>query len=236
MTTWLKDLLPEIGIASEHGFYMRKPQSDTWEVAIANMDFGWKDSVQGIVEGYAECTDGSFVEVKDASVVWHYRNADPDFGRWQAKELVDHLEGVLQGAPVEVVAGQGTAYVETKPVGVSKGHVAEKILSASQQAADFVFCVGDDRSDEAMFSVLENMAKSTFELMQRQSAAVEDVNLAMQRLQAKLDHPASETATRWSPGVSRGAEPRSRADATGSPFGGDGAFFSRGGLGRGKGR
>ena len=160
LTTWLKDLLPEIGIASEHGFYMRKPQSDTWEVAIANMDFGWKDSVQGIVEGYAECTDGSFVEVKDASVVWHYRNADPDFGRWQAKELVDHLEGVLQGAPVEVVAGQGTAYVETKPVGVSKGHVAEKILSASQQAADFVFCVGDDRSDEAMFSVLENMVMS----------------------------------------------------------------------------
>ena len=38
-------------------------------------------------------------------MVWHYRNADPDFGAWQAKELLDHLESVLQGTPVEVVSG-----------------------------------------------------------------------------------------------------------------------------------
>ena len=25
--------------------------------------------------------------------VWHYRDTDPDFGQWQAKELLDHMEG-----------------------------------------------------------------------------------------------------------------------------------------------
>ena len=51
--------------------------------------------------------------------MWHYRDADPDFGSWQAKELLDHLEGVLANEPVEVVPGQ--SIVEVKPQGVSKG-------------------------------------------------------------------------------------------------------------------
>ena len=45
--------------------------------------------------------------------VWHYREADPDLGAWQAKELLDHLEGVLANEPVEVISGQ--SIVEVKP-------------------------------------------------------------------------------------------------------------------------
>ena len=45
--------------------------------------------------------------------MWHYREADPDLGSWQAKELLDHLEGVLANEPVEVISGQ--SIVEVKP-------------------------------------------------------------------------------------------------------------------------
>ena len=45
--------------------------------------------------------------------MWHYREADPDLGAWQAKELLDHLEGVLANEPVEVISGQ--SIVEVKP-------------------------------------------------------------------------------------------------------------------------
>lgn len=48
-----------------------------------------------------------------APQVWHYREADPDLGAWQAKELLDHLEGVLANEPVEVISGQ--SIVEVKP-------------------------------------------------------------------------------------------------------------------------
>jgi len=41
---------------------------------------------------YCECTDGSHVEVKASALVWHYGDADPDFGNWQVRE----------GAPVLV--------------------------------------------------------------------------------------------------------------------------------------
>ena len=145
-----------------------------------------------------ESTDGSWIEAKEASLVWHYRDADPDFGNWQAKELLDHLEGVLSNMPAEVA--QGAAIVEVKPQGASKGAAVEAILSpaaaaaassaaaaapaaagadgggagaggegaaggAEEQrrvrfaeaapAAEFVLCVGDDRSDEDMFLAAE---------------------------------------------------------------------------------
>ena len=32
---------------------------------------------------YTESTDGSNVEAKESALVWHYRDADPDFGHWQ---------------------------------------------------------------------------------------------------------------------------------------------------------
>ena len=32
---------------------------------------------------YTESTDGTFIEVKECALVWHYSDADPDFGAWQ---------------------------------------------------------------------------------------------------------------------------------------------------------
>ena len=34
---------------------------------------------------YTESTDGSYIESKESAVTWHYKDADPDFGRWQSK-------------------------------------------------------------------------------------------------------------------------------------------------------
>lgn len=46
--------------------------------------------------------------------------------------------------------------------GVSKGLVAEKILTSMKEKgrqADFVLCIGDDRSDEDMFENMANVTK-----------------------------------------------------------------------------
>lgn len=79
----------------------------------------------------------------------------------QAKELQDHLEGVLSNEAVEVVAGN--AIVEVKPQGVSKGGAVERILqllARSGRSPDFVLCIGDDRSDEDMFQAIEHTRTS----------------------------------------------------------------------------
>lgn len=43
--------------------------------------------VIGILESFTERTPGSFLEMKDSCLSWHYRDADPDFGMTQAKNL-----------------------------------------------------------------------------------------------------------------------------------------------------
>lgn len=122
---------------------------------------GWREVVLPILELYTDSTDGSFVERKESALVWHYADADPEFGSTQAKELLDHMESVLSNEPVEVVAGTGV--VEIKPQGVSKGQAVLRLLehagaSAGGRAFDFSLCMGDDRSDEEMFAAWEGVA------------------------------------------------------------------------------
>lgn len=104
---------------------------------------------------YAHRTQGSYIENKGSALVWTYRDSDPEFGRWQAKELGHHLREFMCGFPVEVVEGKG--YIEVKTAGINKGSAVNKILSKITKIRgdpDFVLCIGDDRSDEDMFEVV----------------------------------------------------------------------------------
>ncbi|MCO5552000.1 hypothetical protein L7F22_005508 [Adiantum nelumboides] len=141
-----------LGLAAEHGFFYRWHRDADWETSIPVTDFSWKDVAEPVMNLYTETTDGSFIGLKESALVWHYQDADPDFGSWQAKELLDHLESVLANEPVSVKSSQHM--VEVKPQGVTKGVIAEKLLlSMVSEGAppDFVLCCGDDRSDEDMF-------------------------------------------------------------------------------------
>ena len=80
--------------------------------------------------------------------MWHYRMADPEFGEWLANELVSMLEAML--AETELRAFRGKKTVEIKPVWANKGRALERLL-AIQPHCDFLFAVGDDRTDEDLF-------------------------------------------------------------------------------------
>ncbi|KAG2680307.1 hypothetical protein I3760_11G094300 [Carya illinoinensis] len=144
-----------IGIAAEHGYFLRPNHEADWETCVSVPDFDWKQIAEPVMQLYTETTDGSTIETKESALVWNYQFADPDFGSCQAKELLDHLESVLTNEPVSVKSGQHI--VEVKPQGVNKGIIAEYLLSTMRQKGmlpDFVLCIGDDRSDEDMFEVI----------------------------------------------------------------------------------
>ena len=89
-------------------------QEQEWETSGPRIsDFSWKEVVEPVLKRYTESTDGSYIEVKESALVWHYQDADPDFGSWQAKELIDHLESMLANNPVSVKSGH--LIVEVKP-------------------------------------------------------------------------------------------------------------------------
>lgn len=141
-----------LGIAAEHGYFIRLKRDEEWETCVPVVECSWKQIAEPVMKLYMETTDGSMIDDRETSLVWCYEDADPDFGSCQAKELLDHLESVLANEPVTVKSGQNI--VEVKPQGVSKGLVAKRLLSTMQERgmlADFVVCIGDDRSDEDMF-------------------------------------------------------------------------------------
>lgn len=91
----------------------RWPQQAEWDTKARVSDFSWKEVVEPVLKRYTESTDGSSIEAKESALVWHYQDADPDFGSWQAKELLDHLESMLANKPVAVKSGHHI--VEVKP-------------------------------------------------------------------------------------------------------------------------
>ncbi|KAG4394875.1 hypothetical protein AAZX31_20G108400 [Glycine max] len=160
LTEWFSSC-ERMGIAAEHGYFVRTNQNAEWETCVPVPDFEWKQIAEPVMQLYMETTDGSNIDAKESALVWNYEYADRDFGSCQAKELFDHLESVLANEPVSVKSSPNI--VEVKPQGVSKGIVAERLLLTMQQRGvipDFVLCIGDDRSDEDMFGVIMN-AKAT---------------------------------------------------------------------------
>jgi len=161
MQRWFKDC-KALGLAAEHGVFFQWDRSSDWQRLSPSLDLTWMEAATEIFQSYTERTDGSFIEAKESALVWHYRDADPDFGLMQAKELHDHLNSVLSNFPVQVVNGKGI--VEVKPKGINKGVMVEKLLTSMMSSeldpVDFVLVIGDDRSDEDMFATVEDFYNS----------------------------------------------------------------------------
>lgn len=154
---WFRD--ERVALAAEHGQFIKPANSTRWQRSV-EMDSSWQSVAVPILESYKESTDGSSVQVKESAAAWHFDDADPDFGHWQAKELTEHLLELI-GSPMEVKKSSTT--VEIKPRGVSKGLAVSRLLASIEQASGPVGCVvalGDDRSDEDMFTALDDFAAS----------------------------------------------------------------------------
>jgi trehalose 6-phosphate synthase/phosphatase len=145
---WL-GMLP-IGLIAEHGIWSRRGPGEAW-VAAPTPSLEWREPVRAILEQVAARTPGSLVEEKSASLAWHYRTADPEFGALQANELRVHLTELLSNAPVEVLTGEKV--IEVRPHGVSKGTIVAPLLAAAPPGAQVV-ALGDDRTDEDLFAAL----------------------------------------------------------------------------------
>ena len=123
------------------------------DAATATAD--WKRDVRPVLDHFVDRTPGSFVEEKQFALVWHYRLAEPEFGEWLANELVAMLENLL--AQTELRAYRGRKVVEVKPLWVTKGSVPER-LQPIWPDADYLFAIGDDRTDEDLFASLPESA------------------------------------------------------------------------------
>ncbi|KAI8643620.1 glycosyltransferase family 20-domain-containing protein [Parasitella parasitica] len=146
--------IPGLGLSAENGFYI-KSHGEDWRQVYENVDFSWKPTVKEIFQYYTERTPGAYVESKDTSIVWHYRTsegADSQYVSWQAAECQNHIaDSVNKNFAVHAIIGNTT--IEVIPHDINKSSIANRILQ--ETSPDFVLSVGDDRSDEDLFSFLK---------------------------------------------------------------------------------
>ncbi len=140
-----------VHLIAEHGLSFRPAGSTSWEHLFPDLDLGWRDAVRAILDDFVLRSKGSFVEKKSASLAWHYRNVEPGFGSWQARELVNHLNEAFAKSPLEVVRGHKV--IEVRPLGVNKGRALKTVMQRFGEL-DFLFAAGDDRTDEDLFATL----------------------------------------------------------------------------------
>jgi len=151
LDNWLGSV-KRLGFSAEHGSFLKNPDSDKWINLTEDIDMSWKNDVLEIFTYYTERTQGSFIEHKRSSITWHYRQADPEYGIFQSKECQNHLEAaILPKLPVEILLGKKN--LEVRPTSINKGEIVKRLLT-SYPDVDFVFCAGDDRTDEDMFRAL----------------------------------------------------------------------------------
>ncbi|RLN87805.1 hypothetical protein BBJ28_00011734 [Nothophytophthora sp. Chile5] len=152
------------------------------EDSFGGDDMSWKDLVLPTMLTFTDRTPGSYIEDKESSLTWHYGDADPHFGSWQAKDLQIILERQLIGTALEVYQGHMSVSVEHE--GCTKTRVLEGILkhlSLPEQIAkkrgqevDFVLCVCDDVTDDQMFQTLNALVMESNERHEERKRKAEE--------------------------------------------------------------
>lgn len=137
---------------AEHGVWLREP-GGKWHM-MEQIDNEWKDSVLPLLEFFVDQTPQTFIEHKNFSLVWHYREADPDLGVQRAWELKDELRYLTANLNLEIM--DGDKVLEIKYSGINKGRAALQKIGNNNY--DFIFAVGDDWTDEYTFDAMPREA------------------------------------------------------------------------------
>ncbi|KIK68474.1 glycosyltransferase family 20 protein [Collybiopsis luxurians FD-317 M1] len=98
-----KEVGGRIGIVAENGCFLKTIEpsvaggTGTWITMVANLNMTWKTSCLEILNYFSERTPGSFVEEREASVVWRFwtgpseDSPDRQWARRQAAEAQNHI-------------------------------------------------------------------------------------------------------------------------------------------------
>jgi trehalose 6-phosphate synthase/phosphatase len=171
-STWLNKHFGDLplNLIAEHGARY-KWKNGEWQTDVQTHS-EWKEQVHHIMEMYVRRCANSFVEEKEFSMVWHYRNSHVEQGKLRAFELSSELNEYIHNRHLQVL--MGNKIVEVRQSGINKGSCIKRVVN--NENYDFIFAVGDDRTDEDMFRTLVSR-KNTFTIKVGGEASYAQYNL-----------------------------------------------------------
>jgi len=155
--------IPGLGLAGSNGGHFSPPiaPGQTGRKWLSfDLGVDW-DAVKRValplISKYTARSNGSFVKLTHFSIGWSYYSCDPEWGSLQSSHLVLELENELSAFDVRFVNLKGV--VEIVPRKLNKGLIVKKVLrdvnanaKHNNEGVDFILCMGDDISDEKMFT------------------------------------------------------------------------------------
>lgn len=142
---WFKGI--DLDFAAEHGAFFK--ENHKWHKNVQEK-ITWDDEILRILEHTIDKTPRSRMEIKDSSLVWHYRNVDVWLAELRQKQLINALMGPASRLNLQIVPGN--KIVEIKSPDFNKGSEVKRLLGKNNY--DFILAIGDDTTDEDMFHAL----------------------------------------------------------------------------------
>ena len=137
-----------IALWAEHGFWHRVGPGHAWR-ATAHPLPDWQERIRPMLEQFVASTPGSLIEVKTASLAWHFRGAQREHGLRQAHELRMLLGTAFSNQPWGVY--EGKKVIEVRLRTADKAVVATRVGAECEPDTPIV-AIGDERTDEDLFS------------------------------------------------------------------------------------
>ncbi|GAV82226.1 Glyco_transf_20 domain-containing protein/Trehalose_PPase domain-containing protein [Cephalotus follicularis] len=167
----------DMWLAAENGMFLRLTKGEWMTTMPEILHMDWVDSVKRLFEYFTDRTPRSYFETRATSLVWNYKYADFEFGRLQARDMLQHLwTGPISNASVDVV--QGGRSVEVRAVGVTKGAAIDRILGEivhskeMREPIDYVLCIGHFLGkDEDVYTFFEPELPSEYPPLARPRVA-----------------------------------------------------------------
>lgn len=135
-----------VHLVAEHGAMTKVAGQSRWQT-LARAEGRWKKQLLPVLRKYASLTPLARVEEKPHSLVWHYRQSPPYYAQKNVVILKRTLKPLLKSFGLALF--QGNKIVEIKDPTITKGVAIKKWLSKD---TPFVLAIGDDYTDEDMFT------------------------------------------------------------------------------------
>jgi trehalose 6-phosphate synthase complex regulatory subunit len=104
--------VPNLGLIAENGCFLKEFGSSKWiEMADPNQMRTWKESVEQIMKYYHDRTPGSWIETRNCSLIFHYKNAeDYEAASRQAGDCASHINDACENERVRAIPIEGKLF------------------------------------------------------------------------------------------------------------------------------
>ncbi len=142
-----------VNLIAEHGYLLKRAGKQP-EIIYPG-DHSWKGPLGRDLRKLSSTMPGSFIEEKEASIAFHFRNMSPVFMERAVTEVRKRFRMITARVKgLEVL--YGNRIIEIKSGEFTKGSAARIFIGNNHY--DFILAAGDDITDESLFHELRQEA------------------------------------------------------------------------------